>query len=76
MAKTQTFESAFARLEIISKELESGETSLDQSVALYEEGMQLIRFCEEKLTAAEKKIVILSKTDDGSFEEKLLDDAD
>ncbi len=51
--------------EIISK-LESGEASLDDSIALYSRGMELSKFCKEKLDSIEKKISILSQ--DGANE--------
>ena len=44
-----TFESAIARLEEIVRSLESGSAPLDESLALYEEGVKLVRFCNEKL---------------------------
>ena len=59
-----TFESAIARLEIIVQLLEKGNSSLDESLKLYEEGISLIRFCNNALDNAENKIKILA--DDGS----------
>ena len=59
-----TFESAIARLDEIVKLLEKGNSSLDDSLKLYEEGISLIRFCNNALDNAENKIKIL--TDDGS----------
>ena len=59
-----TFESATARLEEIVKLLERGNSSLDESLKLYEEGISLVRFCNESLDNAERKIKIL--VSDGS----------
>ncbi len=54
-----TFESASARLEEIVKILEQGNSSLDESLKLYEEGVLLVRFCNDSLDNAEKKIKML-----------------
>jgi exodeoxyribonuclease VII small subunit len=52
----QKFEDAFARLSEIVTQLETGETGLEESLQLYTEGMNLVKFCGQKLTEAEKKI--------------------
>ena len=65
-----TFESASARLEEIVKILERGNSSLDESLKLYEEGVLLVRFCNESLDNAEKKIKMLVKDVNGEFTEK------
>lgn len=57
----KTFESAMTRLEEISAELESGSHSLEESMKLFEEGTQLIRYCNEELASAEQKIVKLTE---------------
>ncbi len=51
-----TFEDAFTRLESVVRRLESGQMSLDQSTALFEEGMKLAKNCTEMLNTAELKI--------------------
>ena len=51
-----SFEDAFTRLESVVRRLESGQMSLDQSTALFEEGMQLAKVCTELLNGAELKI--------------------
>ena len=51
-----SFEDAFTRLESVVRRLESGQMSLDQSTALFEEGMQLAKTCTEMLNGAELKI--------------------
>ncbi|HAU51362.1 MAG: exodeoxyribonuclease VII small subunit [Saccharofermentanaceae bacterium] len=61
-----TYEQAVSELEEIISKLESGEASLDDSIALYSRGMELSKFCKEKLDAIEKKISILSQ--DGANE--------
>ena len=64
-----TFESATARLEEIVKLLEKGNTSLDESLKLYEEGITLVRFCNSALDNAEKKIKILVIDGNGEITE-------
>lgn len=51
-----SFEDAMKRLEEIAEKLENGQASLDDSLALYEEGIALIRHCTGKLDTAEQKI--------------------
>ena len=60
-----TFEAAIARLEEIVRALESGNTPLDESLALFEEGVRLVRLCNERLDGAEQKIKMLTFTPDG-----------
>ena len=51
-----TFEQAFQQLEEVVRQLESGELPLEQSLALFERGMALANFCENKLDEAEQKV--------------------
>ena len=53
------FEGAIAELESIVKKLEEGDLPLEQSLALYERGVQLSRFCHARLEEAERRIEIL-----------------
>ena len=64
----QTFETALKRLEEIVELLERSETPLDQSIDLYEEGVELSRFCASKLKGAEVRFKKLAKLSDGQFE--------
>lgn len=58
-AKPKDFEQALATLENIVQELERGELTLEMSLARYEQGVGLARFCASKLDEAEKRIEIL-----------------
>jgi len=58
------FETAITELETVVKKLEEGEMSLEQSLALYERGVQLSRFCHARLEEAERRIEILSERGD------------
>jgi len=61
----QTFENAMRKLEQIVSELESGDLSLEMSLKKFEEGVQLSKFCANKLDETEKKVQILLKTKEG-----------
>lgn len=55
------FEECLERLEKIVQELEKGEVPLEQSLTLFEEGMQLSASCRRQLEEAEGKVEILLK---------------
>ena len=55
------FEAAIAELESIVKKLEEGDLTLEQSLGLYERGVQLSRFCHARLEEAERRIEILNE---------------
>jgi exodeoxyribonuclease VII small subunit len=57
----QDFESALAELESIVTRLEQGDLPLEQSLALFERGVQLSRFCHGRLEDAERRIEILTE---------------
>ncbi|MGE5527931.1 MAG: exodeoxyribonuclease VII small subunit [Patescibacteria group bacterium] len=56
----KTFEEALARLEEIVARLEMGEQTLEESLALFEEGVVLARFCQGVLSEAEGRLQILA----------------
>ena len=58
-----SFEAAAARLEAIVRALEDASTSLDDSLKLYSEGIELVKLCNERLDYAQQKITILKSTD-------------
>ena len=62
-----TFEQALARLEVIVRSLENGSAPLDDSLAMFEEGISLVRFCSDKLENAENKIKILVSDSKGNM---------
>lgn len=63
------FESAIARLEQIVRSLETGSAPLDESLTLFEEGVRLVKLCNDKLEHAESKIRLLTKQPDGTVGE-------
>lgn len=62
--ESMTFEQALARLEAIVATMESGEQGLDQMIAAFEEGATLVKFCNERLDAIEKRIEVLVRRGD------------
>lgn len=64
-----SFEAAIARLEEIVRALESGDTPLDTALSLFEEGVSLVKLCNEKLDGAEQKIRMLTFSPDGTAKE-------
>lgn len=71
--KTKTFEEALSRLEEIVTLMEKGELSLDDTVKLYKEGVELASFCGGKLTDSKQQVTILSVGLDGQLSEKPFD---
>ncbi|MCC7417352.1 MAG: exodeoxyribonuclease VII small subunit [Acidobacteria bacterium] len=55
------FEAAIAELEGVVRKLEEGDLPLEQSLALYERGVQLSRFCHARLEDAERRIELLTE---------------
>lgn len=58
-----SFEEALKRLEEVVEQLEGGDTPLDETIDLYQEGVLLARHCDTKLTQVEQKIEILLEED-------------
>jgi len=56
----EKFESAMARLEAIVEQMESDKLPLEDLLTRYEEGVKLVKICEDKLAAAEKRIEIIT----------------
>lgn len=67
-SEEKTFEELMETLEEITNKLEKEQISLDDSVKLFEEGMNISKECNKKLEEAEKRITMLVETKDG-FEE-------
>jgi exodeoxyribonuclease VII small subunit len=63
------FEEAMQRLEEIVQGLEGGDLPLSDSLKVFEEGMDLAKFCSKELEAAEKKVTLLVKESGGKLSE-------
>ena len=58
---TETYETKIELLKKIIDKIEDGNTSLDESMKLYEQGAALVKQCEGMLAEAEVKITTLSR---------------
>jgi exodeoxyribonuclease VII small subunit len=54
-----TFEGALAELEKIVARMEGGELSLEEALATHRRGLELARFCQQKLEAAQQQVKVL-----------------
>src|SRR6266498_1907136 len=59
------FEKAMDRLEAIVEQMEAGKLPLEDLIVRYEEGMNLVKVCQERLTNAEQKIAIIARNNAG-----------
>jgi len=59
------FESAMDRLEKIVEQMESGKLPLEDLIVRYDEGMNLVKVCQERLAKAEQKIEIIARNSAG-----------
>ncbi len=69
----EKYEDALNKLEKIVTKMEAGNISLEESLKLFEEGIRLSRFCNQKLDEAEKRVEILMKGKDGSLKAQFFD---
>jgi len=67
LKKELKFEDALKRLEEIVAKLETGNLPLEESLKLFEEGVTLVRFSNEKLTEAQQKVALLLKDQEGNI---------
>lgn len=63
----KTFEQSISELEEIVAKLEAGDTSLDESLELFEKGIKLSKSCQKMLDDAEKKVSVLMTNEDGEM---------
>lgn len=59
--KTKTLEVAFDELKVIIDQLGQEDVTLDESFKLYNEGMKLLKFCNDSIDKVEKEIIILNE---------------
>ena len=59
------FEKAMDRLEAIVEQMETGKLPLEDLIVRYEEGMNLVKVCQERLSKAEQKIEIIARNNVG-----------
>lgn len=58
-AVPQDFETALAQLEALVAKMENGSLALDQSLAAYEQGVELAKVCQRRLDQAEQQVKVL-----------------
>lgn len=61
MAKAKSLEASMEELEGVLKELEREEISLEESFKLYNEGMKLLKSCNDMIDKVEKKLIVLEE---------------
>lgn len=66
--KSMKFEEAMLELEDTVKKLESGETTLEESMELFEKGIKLSRVCQKLLSEAQLKVTKLIAENDSEVE--------
>lgn len=67
MKQEKTIEEVFAELDALAERLEDRETSLEESFLLYKKGMELLKYCSDKLDTVEKRM--LQMNEDGTLRE-------
>jgi exodeoxyribonuclease VII small subunit len=68
------FEKSMEELEKIVNDLESGNLTLDESIAAFERGIELSKLCQKRLEAAEERVKKLLEKSDGEFDLELFEE--
>ena len=68
--KMKSFEDSLTKLKDIVEELENGAISLEESLSLYEEGVELIKSCHKRLNEAQNKVEVLIEDTQGRISKK------
>ena len=71
--QNKKFEVALEDLEGVVEQLETGELALEESLAAFERGVGLVKYCNQKLTEVEKKVEMLVKDKEGKLQVRALD---
>ena len=66
--KDFSFEQAIEELQTIVTALEAGNVSLDDSLGLYERGIELVRLCNNRLDEAQQRISMVKTASDGTLQ--------
>ncbi|MDO4879637.1 MAG: exodeoxyribonuclease VII small subunit [Neisseria sp.] len=70
----KSFEEALERLEGLTRAMQGGELPLEDALAAYEEGSELVKYCREKLAYVEQRLQILDA--DGELKEWTIHDGE
>lgn len=68
----KSFEETLKKLEEIVSRLENGDIPLEESINIFKEGVELTKFCKEKLNEAETQLKKLVKDENGNFQLELI----
>ena len=66
MNKEIKFEEAMEKLDVEVKRLESGELTIDEALASFEESVRLVKICNERLETAQSRVRMLTESADGT----------
>ena len=66
-ANAPDLEKAIAQLDAILAEMEDGKLPLDGLISRYEQGVKLVKLCQEQLKQAERRIQIVTQEANGAF---------
>ena len=66
--QNRKFEVALEELEGVVEQLETGELALEESLAAFEKGVGLVKYCNQKLAEVEKKVELLVKDKEGKLQ--------
>lgn len=66
-ADSISLESALEKLDLILAEMEEADLPLEDLIGRYEQGVELVKFCRERLESAEQRIQTVTKQLDGSL---------
>ncbi len=58
-AAPKSFEDALKRLETLTQAMQSSEMPLEDALAAYQEGNELVKYCQQKLAEVEQKLQVL-----------------
>ncbi|MGB4882325.1 MAG: exodeoxyribonuclease VII small subunit [Neisseria sp.] len=58
-AAPKSFEEALSRLEVLTQAMQSSEMPLEEALAAYQEGNELVAYCQTKLAEVEQKLQVL-----------------
>ncbi|MCX8129030.1 MAG: exodeoxyribonuclease VII small subunit [Clostridia bacterium] len=70
MNKNKSFEDAINELEEVVEKLEKGELPLDESIEVFQKGIELSKYCSKRLDEVEKKITLLVEDENGNIKEE------
>ncbi len=59
--KERTLQELFGELDVLIRDMEEGELSLEKSFSLYHQGMETLKQCNEKIDRIEKKMMVLDE---------------